>query len=53
MGILTNYMGRKTIKGMEDVNLSINMEKILENPPDWSCFCYAKQYREECSEYNR
>ncbi|KAK1441763.1 hypothetical protein BgAZ_500950 [Babesia gibsoni] len=53
VGMITNYVGRKTIRGMEDANLAANMERIRERPPNWSCFYYAKQYREECSDYNR
>ncbi|GIX65761.1 proline-tRNA ligase [Babesia caballi] len=29
------------------------MDRLRSDPPDWSCFYYAKQYREECSDYNR
>ncbi|CDR97756.1 hypothetical protein, conserved [Babesia bigemina] len=52
VGIMTNYMGRKTIRKMQNANLAANMEKYRGDPPNWSCFYHAKQYREECSDYN-
>ncbi|ORM40612.1 Proline--tRNA ligase [Babesia sp. Xinjiang] len=50
---MTNYWGRKVIKRMQNANLATNMQRLLADTPDWSCFHYARQYREECGNYNR
>ncbi|EDO05738.1 uncharacterized protein BBOV_IV001410 [Babesia bovis T2Bo] len=51
--VMTNFMGRKVINQIQSANLATNVETMLRDSADWSCFYYAKQYREECTEYNR
>ncbi|GFE55386.1 hypothetical protein BaOVIS_027900 [Babesia ovis] len=52
-GIVTNYMGRKALSQIQNRNLAANVETLVKDSPDWSCFYYTRQYREECTEYNR
>ncbi|KAK2197151.1 Nucleotide-diphospho-sugar transferase [Babesia duncani] len=53
MSLLSHFASRRLSKRVKEAHLTINLRNLEAHPQDWSCFYLAKQYYDECDDYNR